>query len=70
MAYLREHEIHVAEDRHWSASVFYMENLLGAVQVEACTKCDHVEVQCEHKKNTWNADGTVLTCMLCGADVT
>jgi hypothetical protein len=70
VAYLREHEVHVAADGGYTASVMYMENIDGRIMVEACRKCDHVKVTCEHLHNSWNAADTQLTCNLCGADGT
>jgi len=66
MSYLKEHDEHGG----FSASVFYMENWLGSIQVEECDACAYWTVMCEHKLNTWNSNGTQLTCNLCGADGT
>lgn len=70
MAYLKEHEDHVAAKGAWSGRVFYMTNANGSIHVLACTECDHVEVECQHMKCSWNDDETLLTCNLCLADAT
>jgi hypothetical protein len=51
---LQEHRDHVQVDGGWRASVFAMSNADGEIQVEACDKCDHVEVTCLHTNNTWH----------------
>jgi hypothetical protein len=45
---------------------------LGPLQVEICADptCAKIFAMCEHSKNTWNAEGTTLTCDFCGRDVT
>lgn len=50
--------------------VLYLESTLGVLCVLACDQCPYLEAHCEHKENSWNADGTQLTCNLCGADGT
>lgn len=70
MAYLKEHEVHSAEDGGYTSNVFYMENAQGRVMVEACVKCDHARVSCLHQNMNWDPEGTVLTCDLCGVDGT
>lgn len=70
MSYLKEHDEHVAEQGSWSASIVYVESTLGALQVEQCDSCPLLMVRCEHRFNTWNEAGTVLSCNLCGADGT
>lgn len=70
MAYLKEHEDHVRQSGGYRSSVLYMENADGRLMIEACTECDHVNVACEHVKNSWNVEGTQLTCDLCGIDGT
>lgn len=71
MAYLKAHEDHVARDGWYRSSVRYESSPLGSVMIEECDAgCGQVAVHCEHQRNTWNADGTVLTCDLCGTDGT
>lgn len=70
MSYLKEHDDHVAQNGHWSASIVYVESTLGVIQVEQCSECPLMFVRCDHKHNTWNEEGTVLTCDLCGVDGT
>lgn len=50
MSYLAEHDAH----RSYRADVYYLSNVNGSVQVERCESCGYLEVQCEHRKNTWH----------------
>ena len=41
------------------------------VIVRVCEQCRFIlGAVCEHTKNTWNEDGTKLTCNFCGQDGT
>jgi hypothetical protein len=42
----------------------------GDWNVMLCTACGHVEVQCNHDKFEWNAEGSLLRCKCCGLDGT
>lgn len=35
-----------------------------------CPDCHMIETHCLHVSNSWNEDGTQLTCNLCGIDGT
>ncbi len=63
-----EHAVHVRECGYGSATIQYVSNELGTVMLEICDECFHVAAFCEHEKNSWNDDGTVLICDLCGVD--
>jgi hypothetical protein len=48
-----------------------VENPHGAWDVEICVNCgSQVSKHCAHEINTWNEEGTVLTCDNCGIDGT
>lgn len=70
MSYLREHDEHTRARGGYGMDVLYLESTLGVLCVLACDQCPYLEAHCEHKENSWNADGTQLTCNLCGADGT
>lgn len=40
------------------------------IEVWRCDTCFHLEAYCMHVKNSWNEDGTELTCDFCGVDGT
>jgi hypothetical protein len=42
----------------------------GDLMLEICEECHEVVAYCEHSKNSWDDEGTVLSCDLCGLDVT
>lgn len=43
----------------------------GEVILLVCEKCPYIATTyCMHKKNSWNEEGTQLTCDLCGIDGT
>ena len=44
----------------------------GSIEIEVCAnpECAHIVAMCEHIKCTWNDNGSVLTCDLCGVDAT
>lgn len=66
------HERHIIEaEGYFVSNVHYLDNDKGSVQVEFCSECGYVvSCICEHEMNTWNEEGTKLTCNLCGADGT
>lgn len=39
-------------------------------EIWICDVCHFLESYCLHKKNSWNEDGTTLTCDACGIDGT
>lgn len=56
---------------HTTCSVFEVENEHGIWGVEICTNCGTlVQRECPHVSNSWNEEGTVLTCDNCGIDGT
>ncbi len=65
-----QHEAHVRERGYGSGTIRYASSELGTVELEICDECFCVTALCEHEKNSWNDDGTVLTCDLCGVDGT
>lgn len=70
MSYLKEHDQHVAERGGWSADVVYLSSYLGEVDIDSCDRCPYLEARCIHKYNSWNVEGTILTCNLCGKEGT
>lgn len=70
MAYLKEHDEHIATDLWYTASVVYVSSSLGSILIEECDVCGYLDVACEHKRNEWNDEGTHLYCILCGVDGT
>lgn len=42
----------------------------GPVELWICEECHFIEAFCMHPKNTWNEEGTSLTCDFCGIDGT
>lgn len=43
---------------------------MGTLTILVCVKCAYIEAICDHVHNSWNEDGTQLTCDFCGADGT
>lgn len=57
--------------RHTVCSIFEVENEHGVWGVEICNNCGTlVQRACPHVSNSWNEEGTVLTCDNCGMDGT
>lgn len=50
----------------YTADILTVEN----VELSVCQTCHFIEAHCLHVKNSWNAEGTVLTCDFCGIDGT
>lgn len=40
------------------------------IEVWKCDTCSRLEAYCMHTKNSWDEDGTTLTCDFCGVDGT
>lgn len=56
---------------HTVCSFFEVENDHGIWGMEICNNCGtQVRKECPHVSNTWNPEGTVLTCDNCGIDGT
>lgn len=54
-----------------SYKVEYLSNEKGTIEILFCKVCGYSPTaMCEHTKNSWNEEGTKLTCDLCGADGT
>lgn len=57
---------------HWSHGghgldlLFLNEN----IEVWRCDVCHHLEAYCMHTHNSWDDEGTTLTCDFCGVDGT
>lgn len=71
------HEAHVLNDGGYRSRVYepVVKNIegleVGTVQITFCDVCHiHLNTFCDHSNNTWNEEGTVLSCNLCGEDVT
>lgn len=74
-AAMMKHLVHSARDSGYEQQHTTMEIerdgvVVGSVEVWVCTRCLLPEVRCTHSKNSWNKDGTELTCDLCGVDGT
>ncbi|MEV8508110.1 hypothetical protein AB0368_25285 [Actinoplanes sp. NPDC051475] len=67
---LSEHAAHARVNGSWTASVSYLDGLEGSAEVQRCEHCPFVFVACEHSRCSWDEHGIVLTCDLCGRDVT
>jgi hypothetical protein len=70
MSYLREHDEHIARSGGFSADYVTATSWLGTIEIESCDSCPLLWVRCIHEHNTWNTDGSQLTCDLCGVDGT
>jgi hypothetical protein len=64
------HAAHVAAVGSWVASLSCLDGPQGSALVERCDACGYVRVDCAHSRCWWDDHGTVLTCALCGRDVT
>lgn len=42
----------------------------GDLILEICDQCYQLSAWCEHSICKWNEEGTILSCNLCGMDVT
>lgn len=57
--------------QHTTSSMFEVENEHGVWGVLICNNCGTlVQRECPHVSNSWNEEGTVLTCDNCGIDGT
>lgn len=69
-----DHEKHVKEDGGYGElflKVVLLSNTESTGFVRVCNECKLIlGFVCDHNKNTWNEDGTKLTCDLCGQDGT
>lgn len=62
--------LHDNHDYTWF-NVVTVSNDNGSVELEICDFCGYIaRTTCDHIKNSWNEEGTRLTCDLCGADGT
>lgn len=43
---------------------------VGTVLVTVCNTCLYTKTTCQHTVNTWDDEGSTLTCNACGMDVT
>lgn len=66
----RAHEKHVKENRHLVQILQYVSNDEGEVMLLICDDCHFMDAVCVHRNCSWNAEGTKLTCNLCGLDGT
>jgi hypothetical protein len=67
------HEEHVTRDGGFSSNYYDLDakDGEGHVEIEFCSVCgEHIYTRCAHANNSWNDEGTVLKCNLCGKDVT
>lgn len=63
--------IDLSHCQHTVCSFFEVENEHGIWGMEICNNCGtQVRRECPHVSNTWNPEGTVLTCDNCGIDGT
>lgn len=60
------YEVHNAHGSHGLDLVFFSDD----IEVWKCDTCFHLEAYCTHRKNSWDDDGTTLTCDFCGVDGT
>lgn len=71
MSYLRVHDEHEATKGFCILSYWQLSNANGTIDIMVCDDCHHIiAVECIHNRNTWNDEGTILSCNMCGADVT
>lgn len=70
MAYLREHDEHTKTKGYQSFECITIKGPLGEVFVQYCVDCPEVKMECFHAYNSWNDEGTVLSCLQCGTDGT
>lgn len=71
MSYLKVHDDHVTLDLHFVASYWELNTGFGTLTFEICDTClQIIFARCNHRVNEWNDKGTILTCQLCGEDVT
>jgi hypothetical protein len=67
----QNHQMHVVIDGGYESTISYISDpARGTIQLDICNICHYITATCEHENNTWNKDGTVLTCDLCGIDGT
>jgi hypothetical protein len=43
---------------------------VATLELAICDDCGYVAAVCDHVRNSWNKDGTQLTCDFCGQDGT
>lgn len=73
---VEDHARHVKENGHATYKMYQLPVISphhgesGVVQLEVCTECPFMKVQCTHDMNSWDAEGKTLTCDLCGMDGT
>ena len=70
MAYLKEHEEHVAAAGYVSWGVVTIKGPLGNLYVQQCEHCPEVRASCLHTDCSWDTVTLLLICHLCGADCT
>lgn len=64
------HKAHVKETGYWREKIEYVEGESYSIMLLICETCHRIEAHCQHVKNSWNADGSKLTCDFCGIDGT
>lgn len=63
--------IDLSNCQHTASSFFEVENEHGVWGVLVCNNCGtQVHRECPHVSNSWNEEGSVLTCDNCGIDGT
>ena len=68
---LEVHQAHYDTTNFASYTVEYMKNGRGdEVYLEICDQCKYIRASCMHLSNSWNEDGSILTCNFCGIDGT
>jgi hypothetical protein len=64
-----EHAEHVRETGAVTLSVTHLSATDGLLYIEWCDDCSWRRVFCEHRDCTWSQSCTVLTCDVCGEDL-
>lgn len=64
------HRAHVATDGVERQEIIYLNTEQGSLILLVCSVCRLIEVHCQHTENSWDSNGEVLTCDLCGIDGT
>jgi hypothetical protein len=70
MSYLRVHDEHKVTDQVYFLSNWRLMSANGTIEILVCDSCGYITATCIHERNTWNDEGTILSCNMCGADVT
>lgn len=67
---LKAHNEHVRRDGVETEELTYISTDDGSIILLICPVCHHITTHCLHVNNTWNEEGSQLTCDLCGIDGT